>query len=46
MRKKKLLVNVGETNVMSCFSYVNEGRMNVRLYDEPLQEADSFKYLE
>ena len=38
-------VNVGKSKDMRCSRYGNEGRMNVILNGEPLEEEDCFKYL-
>ena len=42
---RKLGVNAGKSKVMRYSRYVNAGRMDVRLSDEPLGEVDYFKYL-
>ena len=44
--RRKLRVNVGKSKVMRCSRYGNECRMHVILNDNPLEEVDSFKYLE
>ena len=43
--RRKLRVNVGKSKVMRCSRYGNQGRMNVILNGEPLEEVDCFKYL-
>ena len=40
--RRKSRVNVGKSKVMRCSRYVNMGRMDARLNDEPLGEDDSF----
>ena len=42
--RRKLRVNVGKSK-MRCTSYVNVGRMHVRLNGEPLEEVDWFKLM-
>ena len=44
--RRKLRVNVGESEVMRCSMYGNGDRMHVILNDEPLKEVDCFKYHE
>ena len=43
--RRKLIVNVGKSKVMSCSRYGNGDRMHVILNGEPLEEVDCFKYL-
>ena len=43
--RRKLRVNVGKGEVMSCSRYGNGDRMHVILNREPLEEVDCFKYL-
>ena len=43
--RRKLGFNAGESEVMRCSRYGNEGRMHVILNGEPLEEVDCSKYL-
>ena len=43
--RRKLRVNVDNSNVMRCSRYGDGDRMHVRLNGEPLEEVDCFKNL-
>ena len=43
--RKKLRLDIGKSKVMRCSRYGNEGRMDVIINGEPLEEVDCFKYL-
>ena len=40
-----LIVNIGNSKVISCSRYGNGGRMLVILNGDPLEKMDCFKYL-
>ena len=42
--RRKLRMNVCKSKDIRCLRYVNRGRMYVRQNDEPLEEANCFKY--
>ena len=44
-KRRKLRVDVGKSEVMSCSRYGNGGRLHVILNGAPLEEVDCFKYL-
>ena len=43
--RRKLIVNIGKSEVMRCSRYGNGDRMHVILNGEPLEEVDCFKHL-
>ena len=45
MKQRKLSVNAFNSEVMWCPSYVNVGRMHVRLKGKQIVEKCRFKYL-
>ena len=43
--RRKLKMNVNKSKVMQCYLSVDEGRLNVSLNRDMLEDVDHFKYV-